>query len=969
MDNYEERLRGFIEREQTDAALQFLRGLEEKGRKQFATFLKGICKEYLELRDTSKGWRMKENEKQVLLINCLLFVCSPRDEFERRVYIQPETRKRIDEILPWHRPSWFSDYINSLGSEGFIPNGLTYDWILELAAGNYIVPSREIIARTLARHIFEEVSTRNWIAKRQKVFDYEVTLREHIWYFFNTENFIYQADREDQWGSRSETNRVVWSNLFLELTNSGKIDRLKLLSESILGTSRNFNKPLTSWLTDLFISLEATKDELLQIQYSLFNALNSNHSKAVNTALSCLKKIADDKSFDAKRFIEYVPSLLSSDTKAIVSSTLSVIDKVAKKDKGRRIALCVATCQAFIHADADLQTKAASLIAKYYEGDSDEFRSTLLQYEHSILANARKILTALPTMQVSSFSVIEHSLSAATETQTRAPLHAIRSFDELMFLASQAFDYNQTYHIDLLPAALVEWHHKIKPEQVPMFEPALQRALKIAFEGVDSTGGSLEYLLCLFFIDYCRTLTAQQPIHAQSLAELYAIHSKKDIAVGGVKGKRIIPLKDWRAGREGKAFNPIIDILLAAHEKTMINDRLPLLSTPTHEPCFISPEVLIARLKQYNDTGREPNHVDFQVAASRCDLTKGVDFIFSAKESLSGELRKLVMFLLDPSDKSTEPSKYHAVWIAASLSKDNTTWPEQFNELTKYKSNKFIAQDPWRVFLEPYQEYQFNDKTRKPEKVTVMRKRLEIQFDRRYIPQREGKFKELFTRLAGSAAARKGYPTIYDTIQINYGHDWVDRHDIARLIYLTPNNPEPLFAEVLNATLREPTFDSSQLQILSSTLEAILPLDFTYRKMGHLLIAASMLTGDKTVQTFAAELWARGVSNGKLNSAEIGACIGEMQSIEFAPLKRFTDLISSNMINLSSYHNKELEKILIEVISRLPSAPVTNLKKLLEVYYEIVIANGTKVPENILPQLKAWESSSGLKKIIALLRS
>ena len=964
MENYEERLRGFIEREQAEAALQFLKGLEEKERKKFAPFLKSICKEYLELRDTGKYFRTKANEKQTGLIGCLLFVCSPRTDFERRARIWLITTKRINEILTWYRPSWFNDYINSIGSaDGFLPADITYEWILELAANGHITPSPEIIVRTLPRYVFEEESTRSFIVKPEKVFNHEVTIREHIWYFFNTENFIYQADRQDPWGSRNEKHKTVWTNIFLELAATGKVDRIRLLSESILGTARNFNKPLTGWHADLFSALEATHEELLLIQSSLLNALNSNQSKPANIALNGLKKISNETTFDAKTFIEYIPLLLSSETKATVNSTLSLIEKVAKKSTHQRNALCVAVCQVFIHADADLQTKAAKLIEKYHDSVTPELENAISQYDNSILASARKILAGLLNAE-QTLSVSEPPSSISIESSDRITINSIHSFDELLFLASQAFDFNQTYHIDVLAAALVEWNPKIKPEQVPMFEPALQRALKTALEGVGSTGGSLEYLLALFFIDYCRTVMGQHPVQAQSLTNLYITYTSKDTPFN----KRIIPLKSWRNGRGGEIFNPIIDILLLAHEKTITADRFPLLSTPTHEPCYISPEVLIARLKQYAVPGAEPNLVDFQVAVSRCDLNDAERSLSSVDKLLSGEVKQLMMFLLNPSNKSILPVKYQSVWMAAALSKDNTQWPEQFNDFTYYLPNKFIAQYSWRSYQDPYQVNEYNYKTRQTVKVTHTRKRLEIDFDSRKLPEKQGRLRSLFSKLTGSGPKKDTYATIYDTIHIKPDDWWVDRHDVARLVYITPNNPEPMFAELLNVCFRENTLDARQQQLLSNGLEAILPLQFTYRKMGHLLIAASMLAADKTIQTFAAELWAKGVSNGKLVSVEVGSCIGEMQSTEFAPLKRFTDLISSSLINRSPYHNHELEKLLVEVLARLPVIPVTNLKKLLELYFELLSINKTKPPEKLLPLFKSWESSAGLKKILGSLQ-
>ena len=46
--------------------------------------------------------------------------------------------------------------------------------------------------------------------------------------------------------------------------------------------------------------------------------------------------------------------------------------------------------------------------------------------------------------------------------------------------------------------------------------------------------------------------------------------------------------------------------------------NLPLLSTPTHLPCFIDPAVFVQRLLQYQNAGVEPCSQDMQLAIQRC---------------------------------------------------------------------------------------------------------------------------------------------------------------------------------------------------------------------------------------------------------------------------------------------------------------------------------------------------------------
>ncbi|MFP3599918.1 DUF6493 family protein, partial [Chryseobacterium sp. SIMBA_029] len=57
------------------------------------------------------------------------------------------------------------------------------------------------------------------------------------------------------------------------------------------------------------------------------------------------------------------------------------------------------------------------------------------------------------------------------------------------------------------------------------------------------------------------------------------------------------------------------------------------------------------------------------------------------------------------------------------------------------------------------------------------------------------------------------------------------------------------------------------------------------------------------------------------------------------------------------------EKLLISILSAIEK-PVFNLKKLLELYYELLNQNQTKVDKTIVSLLIEWEKENNLKKII-----
>ncbi len=90
---------------------------------------------------------------------------------------------------------------------------------------------------------------------------------------------------------------------------------------------------------------------------------------------------------------------------------------------------------------------------------------------------------------------------------------------------------------------------------------------------------------------------------------------------------------------------------------------------------------------------------------------------------------------------------------------------------------------------------------------------------------------------------------------------------------------------------------------------------------------------------------------------------GLHQRTGWGPLKRLTDLIQQQMINVSPLHNRELELLLTSLIAELPEQPVKELKKLLEIYSELLSVNNSRVTdERILQLLEIWKNTANLKK-------
>jgi hypothetical protein len=352
----------------------FLRSLTDEQKKSFLPQFRVLVNEYLEYRQVKAPgggitFKQKAGPVQARMLVLASFVFLSRKEFEK-VNSNWLESKHYESVLSWYCPSWFNDYINSFSAGNFVPRHITYDWAMSLQERGFLKPTIELIVRLLPQAVLDQDDKYQWHYNRENLLKRPVTLEEHIWYLFEHDSMVANTDRFMQYAGGAEHDHI-WMRALEDYSRDGKISRSRLLKESVLATARNFNKTLSGWFTELFLRLEPAKEELLVLQKELLAAMNSPHSKTVNMVLNAFKKIVDDKTFDTPAFIGSVPLLLSSETKTVVSSTLMLLDKLAKKNKDLLEQICVAACQAFIHREDDVQTRAAKLIDRYGDPSSE----------------------------------------------------------------------------------------------------------------------------------------------------------------------------------------------------------------------------------------------------------------------------------------------------------------------------------------------------------------------------------------------------------------------------------------------------------------------------------------------------------------------------------------------------------------------------------------------------------------------
>jgi hypothetical protein len=956
---------GIVEKEKD--VLPFLKKLDKAQKKELYPAIKKLQKYYSEFvqQGTSSSYSSRGTRAQSEILSTAAFICFNQKDFEQSASYYIINREKLAPILAWYCPDWFNSYVDKLASEEYVAHYFNYDWYLELVEQGYLQINRQMIAKILPNYIFKSLQ-KGYEYVPENLLKREVTLKEHIWYIFNHESGINWSDRYINLPEKSKDG--LWIDTFKKYTGENKIDRRRLLKEALKASNNNFNQTLSGWFTELFIKLEPTKAETLELQEALFQALNSPHSKVVNTSAKYLKDLTDEKEFLVDAYLDYAPGMLTSESKTVVAGALMTLEKLAKKHPDQREQFCVIACQAFIHQDHNLQLRAAKLVQKFGDTNSDIIKETIQTYFDALFSEARDILTGFATAFVNDEAITEDALpgSDASLVEIRMP----ETFDEFVFLASQAFDQNETYHFDLLPAAILKFQQEMTADNILKLMPAFQRAYKLITSDWTSARGYLDDMLATFFISFGQLLVSFYPYAAEPLRQMHRAFVKlEDDKKAKWSGYqiRLGTIKPWDVYTHSLGYKPHKHILLNAFFMLERKIDLPLLSTPTHQPCLVSPSALIERLCRYQKARITPGEMDLQIAVARCLPNNQTEALKLADEKLTGEYRALMGLILGEDYRPKDSYNQKTAWLVAGVTKSLPNIPTEWSSLSGLSQPYLNGEFGWESLVEDYFWKQYDYNLKKNVDVPAKRKIIRINFSGKQ--KKASAFKAVLSKIL--PGQKEIELSVYDYTELKFDYISAEHNDIKRLLYLMPQQPDLLLAHIISKAFPYVDFiGENDKRLVTYTLETLLTLNYRYGTMSNLFVATCMISSDKTVRTYAAELWIKGVTEEQADSDAIGRIIGKHEKIELAPLKRFTDLVISNMFQISKKHNHALENLLTACIGQMNDTPINGCKKLLEVYAEVLAVNKSKpISEDAIARLNNWESAENLKKLIQKIKN
>ena len=730
----------------------------------------------------------------------------------------------------------------------------------------------------------------------------EISFQEHIWYLFQYECEIH---------NHFEKGSTYWESKFLELLNDTLLNKETFLNETLLTTVRFSNRSIPNYFFRILDNVNFFDQELLNSQENLLTVLNSQHSKPINQTLKYLKRIYKEPSFNLNAFIEQIPVLLSWDVKAIVNGTLGLIDALMKHYPEHKKELSLLSIQALAHQDESLQVKTIKLLQKYNLIDNQEIAQEIAFYQDNLFHSVKELLPEIESFEE---KIDENILTPTPVSKIRENnrIPTYETFDELVFFFSQVFEGNNPYDFDYYIALLPKLHLFINESNASKLEPIFQQAYKCYERSMDNMKSEITFTMAQGMLYYGVTfLKCNSALH-QKITSLYEKMTKGlTPEESSWKKSRLILFGDLPTSPT--IFNIHRHLISNVLKRIDTGESSTPIFFPTYAPCWIDAKSLISRITEEEKNKTEIDSFEFQIAFSRTLFDND-----NSIETLHGEMKKIFAYYCHNVALKITDISTPSLWLAPLLRKNNSQDLELFAQFYQKEQHDVNFS---QIFNGVITHKNSRNTTFSSHCVQLIRT---LSFD------------SIFH---------------YTRLKSHYSVDFVDQ---SILLYLSPTLPN-FILEALYKTpfIKFEPFMPSVFEIWNNFGDNV-----------YLFVAKTFIDENKTTRQFSSELWIKATIEGTMNHQLLGETLGKLEDAEYAPLKRFTDLIIDSMLSISTLHNKALFSLLNAMLPQMNDEPIKGMKKLLEIYYEVLSITNEKAPLEVLEKLKTWTKVKSLSVIV-----
>ena len=510
-----------------------------------------------------------------------------------------------------------------------------------------------------------------------------------------------------------------WKKIYHTLNKKGYFTNKNTILHAFIQALLNpWKKNVLDMYCRWIETLEPSHQELLYNQHTLFALLSSDKTSVVNFVMKLIKEISSEKDFDFQAFADNFALCFA--TQKIAKSQLiglSILENSYKKQAPTNPDYREQLAVLFTVPDAKLQEKVATLLTSYFSGE--DLAEVVAPYQDYLKGKAQELL---PFESHNSSESSDPSYSNEPNSLTKEIARAARTpktWDDLLFLIGDCIREHSPLVLDLFFEGLNQLQAQIPADYPEQVKPYLNQLL------------SNERAVTSLFYQFLDSWCSQSPIPLvyntnkewEELQELYKekkysqaekFNKLREIHVSANKAKKIFPF----------FFNKIACTLLKLKEK----DTLPFISTPTHTPFYIDPQVYLERIIQYEKAGKTPMWEDVIIGLNRLLPTETTEAQKQLALSLTGDYTPALQYYFEVNKQIAVTDATRVLWGQVLRLKDidgvfpELEIPQKPNlqglvrpfylkyevELTKINGverNKIILEDNWDKKHSTYSYY------------------------------------------------------------------------------------------------------------------------------------------------------------------------------------------------------------------------------------------------------------------------
>ena len=780
-----------------------------------------------------------------------------------------------------------------------------------------------------------------------------------------------------RYGPYQTSTSITWLTVLPQLVGSGDLDRADLLTRCLLALRRDFRRPLLTWFKSLFLALQPTAAERLARQAELVELLAHPLPLVVHFALDQVKDLWTNSEFSPSPLLLYPEALLPrQDLKTSLRTLLAGFEKLLKRDPTLAPTLGRLSASALANADAGVQERAAKLLVGLFTAkksllspeDATEIIESIRLYAELLHPPARQLvapfLMAPATDQSAPDDPVPATVAATytphtgfePELSLATAIAPVQDWHELLFLTGQLLQHDE-------PATLERWLDgllRLRPQFPPGYEQQLRPYLQQAMPWVVKSKPEAEIPSVLLNYEFDTMYPSRRDLVRALLIGWATGFARPKVAQ--------ISLVHHQYHKPDPLLRVEQQRLLAVEEQlTTATTPLPLLSTPTHAPCWVAPSVLVQKLLAYQTASQEPNAADLALALARAAVQARADRADAHQHlhQLQNEkLRELLEWFLAPAaelpltfpaalaeSKSRQkvvtpfsseapmklPDALPALWSVAARTRYPQVVLEELRALADYPG----VAAPWQ----PGWHFQRKSHTYN-QKVTHVWQELHLSVEH--------------------VSRQPPSPLLLYSLHVkqkgdDYGFLESMRFDGPFLLTLLPNNPSPLHWHLLRNACCTSDAGSLERDTLHRFLPSLLGAGPHFEEAATVLLALALTHHAPICRALALEVLLSAIEAGRFQPAALGTALGKILAVEFVPVQRLNDNLAQARA-ISPLIDDALRQTLNALLPLLPTVPPRNTRKLIDAYADLTSRTQQPVPEAVQARLWKWSSSASLKK-------